>query len=167
MMPSVTALRNTMSRSSAQKHTSSSCGGTSTFSPFFQMIPMQMDRPGLARSTAALTTPYFMTTSSGTYSDAITVTMSADDGASSNRSLMAGWIIGYASVCTSARALTAWLLTKSGSFRILLPSRLGASASSAVMSSLFSPTMCMGTPSYLRDQSLRRRRRMLSTRVSR
>mmetsp|Transcript_13815 Transcript_13815/g.59113 ORF Transcript_13815/g.59113 Transcript_13815/m.59113 type:complete len:253 (-) Transcript_13815:1542-2300(-) len=82
---------------------------------------------------------------------------------------------GYASVCTSARALTAMLFTKSGSnsnrrspeTSFAKPERCGANASFAVRSSVFSPTTCMGGAFALSWHSFLRSSMTFRTRVSR
>ena len=98
-----------------------------------------------------------------------TETMFAASSSSEKRSCTAGWISGRASVCARARAVTAWLFTKSGACAMpscrRRPRASALKANLAVMSSLFSPTMHRHAP-FFSLHTFSQEKRMSSTRVS-
>ena len=84
----------TTSRSFLPRVMYSSCGGRTATLPSPNMTPMQMERSPLARRTEARTTPYFIFCPSGTYSEQLMTLMLHVPSSSTNRSLIAGWMMG-------------------------------------------------------------------------
>mmetsp|Transcript_1873 Transcript_1873/g.6457 ORF Transcript_1873/g.6457 Transcript_1873/m.6457 type:complete len:261 (+) Transcript_1873:323-1105(+) len=152
-----------------------SCGGSKSTAPFPHSTPRHMLRSPRARKTVVRTTPNFIGTLKGTYSHASTFINPVLVSASSKNSARALSMCGYARVCTKLRASTAMLFTKSGlcSMRsspaiiFPFPNRCGASASLAVISTVFSPTTCIGASSSFSSHSFRSNKMTFKTRVSR